>query len=408
MDSSGHTNGSRVDEPVMVQLGSSANGDSERSHKHSILGMMSCRPVARASAIALRSAAMCRSTSSKCAASRALLVGCQSGHRLAPRRVGRIEERRVSFGRDRARLRRGEGEVAAVERLGPEREEPGLTQPPVLGWVLRPALHKRLGRADDVRRQRGQRPPARSVVDHPAVGAGRLDRVDGLLIALARIADRARQLVESELVVDHALAAHGCHPVAPLTRDLERVRVGAEEHDARVEEGRPGGAGMVAAPRHAILSGRPVCVPLDAEAVGAGQHVRFGQGVEQPVRRRNPRCVHVGHAHVAAFAQEPHDDLGLCYAVRPERRHRPPEVGRIALGVVDAAHTHAQSRQSKLDEARGRRVVQRRQHRMVRLSAGRKHGEQHERPVDGQVGVRAVGQRHEGEMTTRHTLQYIG
>ena len=68
--SSGQTCGMGVEAPSSTHCGSSAAGPSERSHRQSILGSTSCLRRTRAMAMALRSAAMCRSMSARCAPSR--------------------------------------------------------------------------------------------------------------------------------------------------------------------------------------------------------------------------------------------------------------------------------------------------------------------------------------------------
>ena len=68
--SSGQTCGMGVEAPSSTHCGSSAAGPSERSHRHIILGSTSCLRSTRAMAMALRSAAMCRSMRARCAPSR--------------------------------------------------------------------------------------------------------------------------------------------------------------------------------------------------------------------------------------------------------------------------------------------------------------------------------------------------
>mmetsp|Transcript_23101 Transcript_23101/g.73941 ORF Transcript_23101/g.73941 Transcript_23101/m.73941 type:complete len:377 (+) Transcript_23101:1047-2177(+) len=240
--------------------------------------------------------------------------------------VARASGRRlVPLWRRRAGLRRREGEVTLVERLRPDRQHPRLAQPPVLCRVLWPALDEsevqheaaarlcRLLHVEDVRRADlrdgdgvdAARPVA--VVDDPPVLARRLERVEAaeLLGVAARRADGAHQLVEGELVVDLRLALDLRHRIPPLGHHVDRRRPRTEEHDARVEPRRPGGARLVAAVAHVALARRAVRVVRHVEAIGAGEHIGVGHGAEQRVGRRNPRDVDVRDRDVATGAEQP-------------------------------------------------------------------------------------------------------
>eukprot|EP00966_Prymnesium_polylepis_P261499 6040150-Prymnesium_polylepis.1 len=311
-----------------------------------------------------------------------------------------------------------------------DRQQAGLTQPPILGGVLGPALDKRqveheaaarLGallhvvhvrRAEHVGLHGVHLARAVAVEDHAPVGARVPQRVKlaEAFGKLARGPHGAHQLVERQLVVDLRVTLDRVHHVAPLERDVHRVLRRAEEHHARVEPRRPLGARLVAAVLHAGAPLRAVGVERHVQAVGPREHVRLRHRAQQRVRRSNPRGVDVGHANVAAGAQHPQDHLRLGDAVRAEGARLPSEAVHAALVLrveADAAKgLRRHRRQLALRKHVEARAVERREDRPVAMPKLFEHRYDEQRPVDRELAIRRVGERDECELALGHAAQH--